>query len=96
MPSDTDCQMAHVDADCQLAHAGAILGLSVLLFALVWNGISMQVGAAVAIALPVSERWKSSCYHTDAHPCCTYLHQILGLPASKHSISLDASQWLLQ
>eukprot|EP00877_Chromochloris_zofingiensis_P006942 jgi/Chrzof1/2500/Cz11g17250.t1 len=49
--------MAHVDADCQLAHAGAILGLSVLLFALVWNGISMQVGAAVAIALPLVSLW---------------------------------------
>lgn len=32
---------------------GAILGLAILGFSCVWSGISTQVGATVAIALPV-------------------------------------------
>jgi hypothetical protein len=33
--------------------AGSILGLCILAFSWAWSGISLQVGAAVAIALPV-------------------------------------------
>jgi Mg/Co/Ni transporter MgtE len=32
---------------------GAVLGLCILAFSWVWSGISLEVGAAVAIALPV-------------------------------------------
>jgi hypothetical protein len=34
---------------------GAVLGLAILAFSCTWSGISTQVGAAVAIALPVSQ-----------------------------------------
>ena len=35
------------------ATAGAVLGLAILGFSCAWSGISTQVGAVVAIALPV-------------------------------------------
>lgn len=39
---------------CVCAAAGSLLGLCILAFTWVWSGLSTQVGAAVAIALPVS------------------------------------------
>ncbi|KIY92538.1 magnesium transporter [Monoraphidium neglectum] len=36
---------------------GAILGLAILGFSCVWSGISTQVGATVAIALPLVSAW---------------------------------------
>jgi hypothetical protein len=39
---------------CICSAAGSLLGLCILAFTWVWSGLSTQVGAAVAIALPVS------------------------------------------
>ncbi|KAI8468226.1 MAG: hypothetical protein J3K34DRAFT_523121 [Monoraphidium minutum] len=36
---------------------GAVLGLAILAFSGVWSGISTEVGAAVAIALPIVSLW---------------------------------------
>eukprot|EP00882_Tetradesmus_deserticola_P002963 GHRQ01003147.1.p1 GENE.GHRQ01003147.1~~GHRQ01003147.1.p1 ORF type:complete len:229 (+),score=58.55 GHRQ01003147.1:158-844(+) len=36
---------------------GSILGLCILAFSWMWSGISLQVGAAVAIALPLVSLW---------------------------------------
>eukprot|EP00879_Flechtneria_rotunda_P009902 GHRR01010355.1.p1 GENE.GHRR01010355.1~~GHRR01010355.1.p1 ORF type:complete len:220 (+),score=53.57 GHRR01010355.1:778-1437(+) len=36
---------------------GAVLGLCILAFSWVWSGISLQVGAAVSIALPLVSLW---------------------------------------
>ncbi len=53
-----------------LLHAGALLGLVILAFSYVWSGISVEVGAVVAISLPVSaddvdrSRHLLGCYST--------------------------------
>ncbi|KAI8477244.1 MAG: hypothetical protein J3K34DRAFT_398786 [Monoraphidium minutum] len=39
------------------AMMGAILGLAILGFSMIWSGISTQVGATVAIALPLVSAW---------------------------------------